>query len=421
MQWTLHFEKFCGLALGQSLSEGSCVSQTNRFQHQSYPTSPAIEPVVKTIACQDVVPGAFHGLHTRHGIGRVVLVHGTFVGDDPLGVAEMLQSLGQGIPVIGPQLKLIADTLRENIRPVTGAIVDDIGNYTEDFRDSFQSLVGDDPQVELLEPTWSSQNHHLARADLAVRLLHQLLQRPLPERQKVLYWGHSHAGNAFALMTNLLANDRQSVHAFFNAAGVQPGEHWNAVRLALAAASTPHPLASRVVIVTFGTPVRYGWDNSGYSQLAHILFHRPHDLAHPYLTMPLFPPHAVKDILAATWGDWIQAFAIAGTDVPSAISLSANERLSVLLQANLPEPVHGLDTQLIPSKSLRDLCARWKPGTRCHSDGINMLIDYIPSGQLTPLGQELETAVMGHGVATTLKWLPAHLNVVMEALVRTAP
>jgi hypothetical protein len=48
-----------------------------------------------------------------------------------------------------------------------------------------------------------------------------------------------------------------------------------------------------------------------------------------------------------------------------------------------------------------------------------MLIDYIPSGQRTSLGQEVETTVMGHGVATTLKWLPAHLNVVMEALEKT--
>lgn len=390
----------------------------NRFQHQIYPTTPAMEPVLKKMTCQDVVPGAFHGLHTQHGIGRVVLVHGTFVGDDPLGVAEMLQSLGEGIPLIGPQLERIADTLRENIRPLTESLIDDIGNYTKDFRDVFQTLVGDDPQVELMEPSWSSQNHHLARADLAVRLLHQLLQRPLSEPQKVLYWGHSHAGNAFALLTNLLANDRESVYAFFDAAGAQPGDHWKAVRLALTSASTPHPLADRVAIVTFGTPVRYGWDNSGCSQLAHVMFHRPHDPANPFRTKPLFPPHAVKDMLAATWGDWVQAFAIAGTDVPTAMSLTSNERLNALLEANLPEPAHELDTQLILSKSLRDTCARWKLGTRCHGDGINMLIDYVPSGQLTSLGQELETAIMGHGVATTLKWLPAHLNVVMEALSR---
>lgn len=393
----------------------------NRFQHQIYPTTPEVEPVLKKIACQDVVPHAFHGLHTRHGIGRVVLVHGTFVGDDPLGVAEMLQALGDGTPLVGAQLERIADKLREHIRPLTGAIIDDIGNYTTDFRDCFQRLVGDDPQVELMEPGWSSQNHHHARADLAVRLLHQLLQRPLTEGQNVLYWGHSHAGNAFALMTNLLANDRLSVQAFFTAAGAQSGDHWKAVRLALASASTPHPLAERVVIVTFGTPVRYGWDNSGYKQLTHVLFHRPHDPAQPFRTMPLFPPHTVKDMLAATWGDWVQAFAIAGTDMSSAMSLTSNERLSALLEANLPEPAHQLDTQLIPSKTLRNACTRWKLGTRCHTDGLNMLLDYIPSGQLTSLGQQLETAIMGHGVATTLAWLPAHLNVVMEALGANVP
>lgn len=407
-------------AAGQRLGEESRMPRKNRFQHQIYPTTPVLKPVLKKIACQDVVPGAFHSLHTRHEIGRVVLVHGTFVGDDPIGVAEMFQSLSEGIPVIGVQLAAIADTLRENVRPMTDSFVQDIGNYTAGFRDTFQELVGDDPQIEVMEPSWSSQNHHLARADLAVRLLHQLLQRPLPDRQKILYWGHSHAGNAFALLTNLLANDRESVQAFFTAAGTQVGEHWKAVRLALTSAPTPHPLAEQVVIVTFGTPVRYGWDNSGCCQLAHVLFHRPYDPEQPFLTMPLFPPHAVKDMLAATWGDWVQAFAIAGTDVPSAMSLSSNERLAALLEANLPEPARELDTSLIFSKALRDTCERWKLGTRCHSDGLNMLIDYIPSGQRTSLGQELETTVMGHGVATTLKWLPAHLHVVMEALEKTA-
>ena len=388
----------------------------NLFQHQFYPTQPAIVPTVRTLECFEAAERSFHSLHTKHRIGRVLLVHGTFMGDDPLGLSETLKSLGHGLPVIGPQLERLAAMLLENTRPVATSLVDDIGNYTEDFRELFQKLVGDDPQVDFLEPTWSSQNHHLARADLAVRLIHQLLLRPCPSDQRVLLWGHSHAGNAFALLTNLLANDQTAVAAFFAAAGQQPGEHWAAVRKSLASSTTPHPLARRVSIVTFSTPVRYGWDTSGCCQIVHVTFHRPHDPEHPFLTMPLYPPHAVSDILSAKWGDWVQAFAIAGTDVSSAVSLTANEMLTKLLEANLPEPQHDVDTRFIPSKLLSDTCARWKLGTRCHSDGANYLVDYKPSGTMTPIGQSLESTMMGHGVATTLKWLPAHLSLVLEAL-----
>lgn len=122
--------------------------------------------------------------------------------------------------------------------------------------------MGGEPGVELLSPTWSGQNHHLARADLAVRLLHQLLVRPLLPDQNVLLWGHSHAGNSFALLTNLLANHKSSVAQFFEAAAQGGVAHWDEVRTNLKSALSPHPLARRIFIAGFETPVRYGWDTS---------------------------------------------------------------------------------------------------------------------------------------------------------------
>jgi hypothetical protein len=388
----------------------------NRFQHQLYPTSPSIPPVLRTLTCEHPEPGSLHSLHTQLKIGRVILVHGTFLGDDPLGLAESLKSLGKGVPLLGAPLEKLAAIFQARTRPLAGSVLNDIANYTTEFRDTFQTLVGDDPQVQLLEPTWSSQNHHLARADLAVRLLEQLLTRPVPGDQRVLLWGHSHAGNAFALLSNLLANDRQSVAEFFEAAGEQTDPHWRLVREALRMSSSPHPLAKNVVIATFATPVRYGWDSSGYAQLVHLTFHRPHNPEKPALTAPLFPPQSVAEIVGAAWGDWVQAFAIAGTDVSSVPSMSANERLTKLLEANLPEPVHGLDTQFIPSKRLRNACVRWKAGTRCHTDGLNLLVDYVPCGRHTAIGEAIETTVMGHGVATTIAWLPSHLRLIVDAL-----
>lgn len=148
----------------------------------------------------------------------MILVHGTFMGDDPFGIADALKSVAESVPWLAGQLNRFAEVSQEKMRPFTASVTGDVGNYHEPFRQRFQDLVGDDPQVELLSPTWSGQNHHLARADLAVRLLHRLLTRPLLADQNVLLWGHSHAGNAFALLTNLLANHQPSVAQFFDAA-----------------------------------------------------------------------------------------------------------------------------------------------------------------------------------------------------------
>jgi hypothetical protein len=395
--------------------------QHNRFQHQLYPTTPALNPTLRTLECTAGTDGEFSPLHSAFHIGRVILVHGTFMGDDPLGLAETLKSLAGSMPLIAASLEQLAATLLQNSRPLTASVVKDLGNYTPEYRDAFQKLVGDDPRVELLHPTWSSQNHHLARADLAVRLLLQLSERPLLPDQKVLLWGHSHAGNAFALLTNLLANDRPAVAKFFDAVGDQVEPHWATARNLLLNAPSPHPLASKLVIATFGTPVRYGWDTSGFDALVHVTQHRPFDHSNPWIAKPLFPPYSPDEVVNARWGDWIQAFGIAGTDISSVPSQAANEKLTSLLEANLPEPQHELDTRFLATKRLRDTCARWKWGTRCHADGQNLLVDYIPSGSRTPFGRPIETSMLGHGVATSLKWLPVHLKLVMEALGKPVP
>ncbi|HQX51010.1 MAG TPA: hypothetical protein PLY87_10100 [Planctomycetaceae bacterium] len=389
----------------------------NRFQHQLYPTETAVAPAFRVLEADAGLEADFQRLHTVLKIGRVVVVHGTFVGDDPFGIAEILRAVAESVPLLAGQFNYLAELSLENARPFTLGLTGDIGNYTEAYRVRFQELVGNDPLVELFSPTWSGQNHHLARADLAVRLIHQLLLRPLLPDQNVLLWGHSHAGNAFALLTNLLANHKPTVAKFFEAADQSGQPHWDAVREHLEAAASPHPLAQRVFIAGFGTPVRYGWDTDGYAKLLHVSYHRVYDETSPEITKPLFPPYRIDEILYAKWGDWVQAFAIAGTDVSNVSTRTVNKNLSLILEANLPEPQHGLDTRFIMPKRVRDTCFRWKAGTRCHADGINLLVDYVPSGDVTPLGRPIESSLMGHGASTTLRWLPAQLKLVMEMLI----
>jgi hypothetical protein len=361
----------------------------------------------------------FSSLHVRHRISRVVLVHGTFMGDDPFGLSATLHALADSLPVGVSIVRQISEQLRERTQPAITRLVRDLGNYTPEFRDLFQQMVGDDPQVEFPGSAWSGENHHYARADLAVALLEQLLARPLPEDQRILLWGHSHAGNAFAILSNLLANDRAAVDAFFAAGGLRTEVRWRSVHEQLRRAAVPHPLARQVIMATFGTPVRYGWDTAGYAALIHVNFHRVFNLSAPAQAKPVYPFCPPSEIFSGEWGDWVQTFAIAGTDTSSLPAISANRQLGQLLESglSLTDPSRlPLTLRLIPPGGIRELCARWQHGTRCHSDGLNLLVDYAPSGERILGNRPLESAVMGHGVATSIRWLPAHLQQVGLAL-----
>ena len=391
----------------------------NHFQHQSYPTAPSGPVEFHRLQATEPVPGRNSGLHTRHRIGRVVLVHGTFMGEDPFGISSTLNALADALPLAGAPLRQVADQLRERTPQLLARMARDLGNYTDEFRRCFQQLAGDDPRIEFPQTAWSSENHHFARADLAVILLEELLSRPLPGDQRVLFWGHSHAGNAFALLSNLLANHPPSVERFFASAGARMPARWQKLKAVLQQSAAPHPLAQQVLFATFGTPVRYGWDTAGFARLMHLNFHRVHNRNEPSRARPVYPPGNVADILSGAWGDWVQSFAIAGTDTTSIPAARANAQLTELLESGL-SPVDPaslpLSLKFTPAGRVRDLCARWQPGTRCHADGVNLLVDYEPSGDRTFPGIPIESSVMGHGVATSLRWLPAHLDLIEQTL-----
>ena len=390
----------------------------NQFRHQSYPTHPVRQPSFHKLKAADGDDVEFSRLHTELRVRNVVVVHGTFMGDDPFGISESLNSIAAGAGILQKPLQALASKLREKSKPFTDSVTGDIGNYTTEFRDRFQQLVGDDPLIQLMQPTWSGQNHHLARADLAVLLLCLLADlQPEPD-QRVLLWGHSHAGNGFALLSNLLANERSSVARFFEAAQ-QDQPHWQRAQQILEAAPSPHPWAQSVMIAAFGTPVRYGWDTNGYRELVHVLHHRNNEPADSITTKPLFLPHLPADVISAKWGDWVQAFAVAGTDVATPPTSEANARMTTVLEASLETQQDAALALPVP-KRIRDVCERWKTGTRCHDDGSNLLVDYEPGGRTTSLGFPVEQSLFGHGVATTLDWLPTHLALVMEQLARTA-
>ncbi len=363
-------------------------------------------------------PTDFARLHTLHGVCKVILVPGTFAGDDPFNISGTLNAIASRLPPGGGVLvRQLADRISEMTQGSFRSLADDVGNYTPEFIQCFNDLTGGDPQVELLNPAWSGQNHHFARADLAVRLLDDLDRLDLFSKETILLWGHSHAGSGFALLSNLLANDAESIELFFEACRHPQEAHWQRAYRTLKSNPSPHPLSRHVAAVTFGAPVRYGWDTNGLSAIYHVLFDRGTQGGESFTTRPLFPAYPVGEMLNSAHGDWVQTFAIAGTDVvpPAPGPIERNKRIAQLLLNGLAPSPETIDTQLIPVKHLRQLCARWKTGTRCHADGHNLLVDYQPSGRIVG-DRPVEQSVFGHGVATTVDWLPAHLDLLLSRM-----
>jgi hypothetical protein len=147
-------------------------------------------------------------------------------------------------------------------------------------------------------------------------------------------------------------------------------------------------------LVTFGTPIRYGWDTDGYARLLHVVHHRPRD-GFPQHRTAL--PTSVEDILRAADGDYVQQLGIAGTNLTPNIlawrAWLADVRLSRLLQRGVRR---------------RDLLARLKAGMRVPDEGHTLLVDY------GPIDGHIGQHHAGHAVYTRRTWLPFHAREVVD-------
>lgn len=333
-------------------------------------------------------------------VRQIILAHGTFVGTDALGV---LADLARLFPAA-------SQTLREVIKKFVDRTIGETGNYTADYAQLFErSLAAADASamIRVRLFNWSSENSHIGRADAAVRLIEELATLELPTDSRVLLWGHSHAGNVFAIVTQLLSGNRQAVDAFFAAAkpyyrwpifGTIDIPLWERVRQLLVEHASGETAARKrfppLDIVTFGTPIRYGWNAAGYAQLMHVIHHRPTDGVPAYRTT--FPP-TLENVLAAEQGDYVQQFGIAGTNLmPSLLAWRtwwADWRLNRLLEGTI---------------SPRDLFARLKSGRRVPDAGATLLVNY------GPMPSDITEHHAGHAIYTRREWLLFHAEEVAK-------
>jgi hypothetical protein len=376
----------------------------NHFRHQDYHSEPPTTPFDVVEPSQSISPRSHEyqdRLATaceplvRDNLAGVYLVHGTFAGNDPLGTLTELQRFSPGL----------AERLRRIWKGMFDRVVGETGNYTASFAERFQHglTTAAGREIPVQRFNWSSQNNHIGRADAAVRLIGELAR--LAERQndaeiaappRVMLWGHSHGGNLLALVTNLLAADAEHRQRFFDAARVfyRP---WLASQTDMPAwerteqlLAMEHPVKQlRLEIVTFGTPIRYGWDTGGYHKLLHFVNHRPAGhLEEHQMTHPLRPLH----ILRASHGDYVHQFGIAGTNLipmPLAVrTFLADRRLSALLQ---------------PDVSWVQLLGNYWHAQRVPHEGKTLLVDYRDRGW------NFWRHLMGHGSYTRSRWLPFHI------------
>lgn len=384
------------------------ISRGNRFRHQVYrsdrPTSPyqllqpecLADPSSAEFGQQIATAGKVLG---RANVVAIYCVHGTFVGNDALGLltelARFTPSLSEALGQFGKQ--------------TVDRVVGESGNFTPEYAAAMEAALGDGAgrSIPVRRFNWSSQNNHIGRADGAVQLLVELaeLAHRLPDSQlatdlpsRVLLWGHSHAGNVFALLSNLLASDAEKRQSFFRAARCfyrrlfsrrvdMPA--WARAEQLLGEAE--HPLRRLALdVVTFGTPIRYGWDTGGFANLLHFVNHRPVAGRPDYLAPKTIDP---RRLLTAADGDYVQQIGIAGSNlIPNFFAirtLISDRRLSKLLEHNLRR---------------ERLTTRMGYGMRVPEVGETLLVDYPDSE--TAIHRQL----LGHAVYTRQKWLPFHLE-----------
>lgn len=321
------------------------------------------------------------------------LVHGTFVGTDALGIAAEILRV---VPGLQQPLTQVAKLL-------VGRLFGDVGNYTPHHVELLNRGLDLPPgTLPVRIFSWSSRNDHIGRADGAVRLIDEISRLQLDATRRLLLWGHSHAGNVFALVTNLLAADRPTLVEFFRAArpyyrwptGCIDIPVWERVRRLL----LRRPVAAwcpQLDLVTFGTPIRYGWDSGGYARLLNVINHHPAAGLPEYLAP--FPP-TPEHLLEAYDGDYVQQFGIAGTNIPPGIlawrTWRADRRLGKLLEANV-SPRAPLD--------------RLQVGARVPDEGMTLLVDYGKPDVALPQHHA------GHAVYTRPEWLLFHAEQTVEA------
>lgn len=338
---------------------------------------------------------------SQAGVASVVFLHGSLHGTDLFGMQRLDEAGGlkrgysrgvsgvdallaamreesNGIPLLPSGLKppLPGD---EATKGLLDEQIGDAGNFTEAYVQSFRKAINTNlaQPISCVRLLWSSEHHHLGRALAAVRLLddlHQLCkQQNVGQGSRILIQAHGQAGLVLALVSNLLCPSPVTGRSTLLNMLIGYADQTNQPELAdtvkrieslLGTMSLLH--GATLDIVTYGTPVRYGWDPSGIGKLLHVVNHRNLRTDGKSWLAKMELPQITMEMPIAWGGDYVQELAVAGSDaVPRTESAkAANKRVWEMV-----EPYDGFERWLE--------CAR--RAVRFSSEGHCLLVDYKDS------------------------------------------
>lgn len=320
------------------------------------------------------------------GVSAIVFVHGTFTGSDPLSaygfVARALPSgIGHGL----------ARSLRQKTRRYIRHVLGDLGNFGTAYVRLFEEAIRPrGARIPCTDFVWSSENHHVGRLEGALGLVRVLATHAeLGERglgdlsgrpHRILVIGHSHAGQLFALVTQLLARS-MATEAILDIARARELDV-TALEADLATLAGPASGGRRTEIdfVTFGAPNRYAWATVPNVRALHVI---------------AVPSSGGR---SAMEGDWIQRLGVEGSDFPP---LSAEDRrVNATLAGTLGH------AGFAPAR----VAAALRAGVGLPSNGDVAFVEYGERG--------LFSTGLGHGEYTRLDGMLFHARLVAERLYR---
>ncbi|MEK7293947.1 MAG: hypothetical protein AAB049_03110 [Nitrospirota bacterium] len=328
------------------------------------------------------------------GVRAVIFLHGTHLSSDLFGAGRLDEAGGlkrgysRGIPGMEALLALMRQdtngvpTMPGSTKPpyandeATKKLLDeqagDAGNFTSAYVELFKKAVNRNTPRPILcvRVLWSCEQHHLGRAEATVRLLHRLralcAEHSFGAGDRMLVQAHGQAGLIMALLSNLLAPGKSATREMVLKVlkGVMPDSE-----IALFESLVPSGgLLNGAMLdaVTFGTPVRYGWDMSGLGNLLHVINHRPMRVDGKRWLAKMELPQITMEMPIAWGGDYVQQLAVAGSD---AVTISEQAKAANKALWELLEPLDGFERWLE--------CAR--KSVRCQNDGQCLLVDYKDS------------------------------------------
>jgi hypothetical protein len=341
---------------------------------------------------------ALGGRFSEAAVRLVLFLHGSILATDVFGLQRLDEAGGlkrgysRGISGLDALLAFMREgengipPLPGGARPplpndeTTKALLDqqigDAANFTASYVDLFGKAVNQKRANQLLcvRELWSGENHHLGRAVAACLLLDRLSGFVTAHRfgsgDRLLIQAHGQAGLVVALASNLLCASPitgrrklfELLQTYANATGQ---DHLAAViqRIDPLLASGALLNGAGLDIVTFGTPVRYGWDPSGIGKLLHIVNHRALRTDGKTWLSKMELPQITMEMPIAWGGDYVQELAVAGTD-----ALPTTEAAKAVNKAvwELVEPYDGFERWVE--------CAR--RAVRCPGEGQCVLVDY---------------------------------------------